>query len=90
MATVNEFSHPYGLGGGVFLSGSATSPPGYYYVYYPITSSVANIKMNSMVNGAQITGSFTAGLPIYGTITSVTQSSGISFLYNALQDQNDV
>lgn len=90
MAVINEFSHPYGLGGGVFLSGSVTSPSGYYYVYYPLTSSVANIKMNNIISGSQITGSFAAGLPIYGTITSVTQSSGVAFLYNALRDQNDL
>ena len=90
MAIINEFTHPYGLGGGIFLSGSITSPSGYYYVYYPITSSVANIKMNNIISGSQITGSFAAGLPIYGTITSVTQSSGVAFLYNALRDQNDL
>ncbi len=83
MPVINEFTHPYGLGGGVYLSGSANAPAGCYYAYYPITASVANIKMNSVTNGAVVTASFLAGIPIYGHITSVTQSSGISFVYAA-------
>jgi hypothetical protein len=45
--------------------------------------------MNNITNGASITGSFSPGIPIYGTITQVTQSSGIAFVYSAIQDASD-
>ena len=77
---------PYGLSGGVYLSGSVSfgNNGNSYFAYYPIASSEANINFANIVNGSAVTGSFTAGIPIYGQITAVTQSSGIAFLYQAL------
>ncbi len=89
MAVINQFSNPFGLGGGIYLSGSISASVAYSFVYYPITTTVANIKMNNITNGASITGSFSPGIPIYGTITQVTQSSGIAFVYSAIQDASD-
>jgi hypothetical protein len=43
-----------------------------------------------MTSGSAVTGSFSAGIPLYGQISAVTQSSGIAFLYNAITDINDL
>jgi hypothetical protein len=85
-ANMDLTATPYGLSGGVYLSGSVTygNTGGLFFAYYPIASSVANIKFDNIVSGSDVTGSFTAGIPIYGQITAVTQSSGIAFLYSAL------
>jgi len=94
MATIDQFSHPYGLGGTVYLSGSA-SASGFFYSFYPFRGTpVARIVMNNMSNPAApsnnfITGSFSPGIAIYGTITQVTQSSGESLLMVAQRDIND-
>ena len=86
---VNVFSdiNPYGLSGGIYLSGSMTisGSGNYFFTYYPIANSIANITMENI--SGTITGSFTAGRPIYGKITAVTQSSGIAFAYWANSDQ---
>lgn len=91
MANVYTDVNPYGLAGGVYLSGSVTisGSGGYFFAYYPIANSVANINMKNMISGSSVTGSFTAGIPIYGQITAVTQSSGIAFVYRANNDIND-
>ena len=95
MAVINQFEHPDGLGGTVYLSGSC-SASGYFYSYYPFrgTSIAARIVMTKMSNPAApndnfITGSFNLGVPIYGTITQVTQSSGEALLFTALRDTTD-
>jgi len=90
MAVIDQFSHPYGLGGTVYLSGSA-SASGYFYSYYPFRGTpVARIVMNGMSNPAApsnnfITGAFSPGVAIYGTITQVTQSTGEALLISALK-----
>jgi hypothetical protein len=43
-----------------------------------------------MVSGSTITGTFSAGIPLYGQISSITQSSGAAFVYNAITDINDL
>lgn len=92
MAVIQGNTSPYGLGGGIYLSGSVTIPNrgNYYFTYYPTQNSSASISFTNMISGSTITGTFLAGIPIYGQITSVTQSSGIAFLYNALTDNNDI
>ena len=70
------------------------------YCYYPIQSSVAVIKMktdgiNPVTNGGFIgvgtsTGlTFTAGVPIYGPILQITQSSGHAIVWNSVRDGDD-
>ena len=86
MASVSRKAE-FGLNGGIYLSGSisasATSSQGSYvgYVYYPISESLATIKMDSsdMLNGSTIT--YTGTTPLYGPITSVSQSTGHAFIY---------
>ena len=83
--------HPYGLGGGTVLSGSITAGPFTdVFQYYPITSTTATIKMGMAFSGSttNATASFiltsSAGVPVYGPITAVTQSSGIGIIYNGV------
>ncbi len=94
MASIDQFTHPYGLGGVVYLSGSARAS-GFFYSYYPFRGTpVARIVMSNMSNPAApannfLTGSFSPGIAIYGTITQVTQSSGEALLMVAQRDIND-
>ena len=73
--------HPFGLGGGIILSGSITrSLEG--FVYYPIQETTATLRIPNLTNGGSLSATFIAGLPIYGAITAVTQSSGIAIVYS--------
>ena len=79
--------HPYGLGGGTIISGSTgtnvfTEGEGFWY--YPVTATTAIVKFNNMNGGGitSISASFTAGNGVYGSITQITQSAGISILYS--------
>ena len=77
--------HPYGLGGGTYLSGSVTiNCDG--FMYYPLTACSAKLTMaGSITSGSSVSSSaWTAGIPIYGPITAVTQSSGLAFVYNGV------
>lgn len=84
--------HPYGLGGGTVLSGSITAGPFTdVFQYYPITATNATITMNMTFSGSATTNqtaSFiltsSAGVPVYGPITAVTQSSGIAIVYSGV------
>jgi len=82
---VDLTKHAVGLGGGRILSGSISSSFTTAYWYYPVTSTVANVVFSDLTNGS-ISTTFTAGVGVSGTITSVTQSSGIAVVYNALPD----
>ena len=73
--------HPFGLGGGIILSGSVQIS-GQGFVYYPIQSTIAKLVISNLTNGSSLSTSFSAGIPIYGAITEVTQSSGIAILYS--------
>jgi|VirMetMinimDraft_7_1064189.scaffolds.fasta_scaffold21489_4 hypothetical protein len=92
MAVIQGNTSPFGLGGGTYLTGSATisGNGGYFFVYYPIQDSTATITFTNMVSGSTITGTFSAGIPLYGQISSITQSSGAAFAYNAITDINDL
>ena len=74
--------HPYGLGGGTYLSGSGVSASIDAFMYYPITNCTATIRFTNITNGAAATITASAGVPVYGSIASVTQSSGVSIVYN--------
>ena len=76
--------HPYGLGGGLVISGSV-QVSGEWFVYYPIQTSEANLVIPNLENGLNLTASFFPGIPIYGAITEVTQSSGLAILYSGSQ-----
>ena len=71
-----------GLGGGRILSGSVNASFTNAFWYLPITSTVANVVFSDLTGG-NVNTSFTAGNGIYGTITAVSQSSGIAVVYNA-------
>jgi len=92
MSRIDEFRHPYGLGGGTYLTGSASvSGSGqYFFLYMPITRSVATIFTGNISSGSSILNTFEAGIPIYAQITAVSQSSGAAFVYSALKDTNDL
>ncbi len=79
---------PYGLNGGIYLSASLSasvvtavskSVDGFWY--YPLTASVAEIRFSNIDSGSIISGSFQAGIGVWGKITSVTQSSGQAIVY---------
>ena len=83
--------HPYGLGGGIVLSGSVTAGPFTdVFQYYPLTATQATVVMNMAFSGSttNATSSFaltsTAGVPVYGPITAVTQSTGIGIVYRGV------
>ena len=73
--------HPFGLAGGIVLSGSVTIA-GQGFVYYPIQEASASLKIANLTNGQNLTTTFAAGLAVYGAIPAVTQSSGIAILYS--------
>lgn len=78
---VDISKHPFGLGGGIILSGSVqVQVKG--FVYYPLQTTSAKLVISNLTNGSNFSASFTAGIPIYGYITEVTQSSGIAILYS--------
>ena len=83
MAIVENFRGEFGLTGGTYLSGSTSASFSAAFCYYPLVDSVANVVTDNIVNGANITSSFIAGIPIYGSITSITQSSGLAIIYHS-------
>ena len=84
---VDLSKHAVGLGGGTIVSGSVNASFTTAFWYYPITATVVNkITFADLVGGNITSASFTAGVGINGTITSVSQSSGIAVVYNALQE----
>jgi len=113
MAQIHTLKSEFGLGGGTYLSGSVSMsfsiPSGSIgnrtivstaYCYYPISASVAVIRMktdgtNPVANGGFIgvspnTGlNFGAGVRVYGPILQITQSSGHAFVWNSIQDKDD-
>lgn len=77
---VDGLKDPYGLHGGAILSGSVSSSCDAFW-YYAVTATTAIIKLPSLAGG-QISASFAQGQSIYGNITSVTQSAGVSIVYS--------
>lgn len=81
---VDIHKHPYGLGGGTYLSGSGVSASGDFFMYYPITDCTATVAFTNIANGTAAVVTSSAGVPVYGSIASVTQSSGISIIYDGI------
>jgi hypothetical protein len=76
--------HPYGLGGGTILTGSM-SIAGDFFWFYPISSSVATVKLSDPTGVIPST-AYPNGIGVYGFITEVTQSSGASIVYSGAPD----
>lgn len=82
---INIASHPYGLGGMTVLTGSM-SASGEFFWFQPISSSVSTVKFSDGT-GTLSSVTFTNGVGVYGYISQVTQSSGVSILYNGAPNQ---
>lgn len=76
---VDGLKDPYGLNGGAILSGSTSKACDAFW-FYAVIPTTAIIKLN--LSGSQISASFAQGQSIYGNITSVTQSVGLSIVYS--------
>lgn len=83
--TINLNTDVYGLGSGIYFSGSVTTAisGSVGFSYYPLETCVATLKTNNITSGSSITATFAAGLTVYAQITEVTQSSGKAILYLA-------
>jgi hypothetical protein len=78
--------HPYGLDGGYLLNGNVqVAVEG--YCYYPLSNSGATLRFSNIENGTAVNSTFTAGIPVFGHITAVTQSSGLAIVYYGAPDQ---
>jgi hypothetical protein len=78
---VDGLKDPYGLNGGAILSGSTNKATDAFW-FYSVTSGTTAIIKFSNLSGSQVSASFAQGQSVYGNITQVTQSSGISIVYN--------
>lgn len=77
---IDGLKDPYGLNAGKILSGSVTTDCDCFW-YYAVTATTAIITFSN-ISGSQISASFAQGQSIYGNITSVSQSSGLSIIYS--------
>lgn len=77
---VDISKHPFGLGGGQVISGSVTMDVS-GFCYYPIIATTAVLNMSNLASGSALSSSFSAGIPIYGNLIAVTQSSGLAVVY---------
>jgi hypothetical protein len=78
---IDGLKDPYGLNGGAILSGSVNKATDAFWFYSVTNGTTAIIKFSNL-SGSQISASFGAGQSIYGNITSVTQSTGLSIVYS--------
>ena len=81
---INIASHPYGLGGAVTITGSM-QVAGEFFWFQPLSSSVATVKFSNGT-GPLTTTTFTNGVGVYGYISQITQSSGVSIAYYGAPD----
>ena len=88
MAIVENFRSEFGLTGGTLLSGSSSATFAAAFCYYPLVNSTANIATDNIINGANINDTFIAGIPVYGSITQVTQTDGLAIVYHAIPSIN--
>lgn len=81
--SVDISKDPYGLSGGLILSGSSVTSSQNFYVLYPLTNCTnISISFSNIENSPLILPTLSAGIPIYGNINNVT-ISGIAILYSA-------
>jgi len=81
---VDPYKDAYGLNGGTVISGSQTvTVDG--YVFYPLIETIAEVNFPELTSGS-FSATFTAGIPVFGHITEVTQSSGLSIVYNGRRE----
>jgi hypothetical protein len=79
---VDGLKDPYGLNGGAILSGSITKSCDAFW-YYPVTNTTATVVISNLSGSNRLANvSFTAGVGVYGSITEVTQSTGIAIIYS--------
>lgn len=85
---IDPLKSPFGLSGGIILSGSQNvNTDGFWY--YPIISSTAQVFTNNLdgsgtsgsISSGSVTATFAAGIGMYGQITAVSQSAGLSIVY---------
>lgn len=79
-SVIDQIRSPYGLSGGKILSGSMSASVDAFW-YYPVTTSAATVVFSNLA-GVTVATTFSAGVGVYGAITSVTQSSGIAIVYS--------
>ena len=79
-SVIDQIRSPYGLSGGKILSGSITTTTDAFW-YYPLSQSTATIAFSNLA-GVSASVTFSAGVGVYGAITSVTQSSGLAIVYS--------
>jgi hypothetical protein len=73
---------PFGLSGGTIIAGSATQAAD-AFCFYPLDDcSTVAVTFSNLSNGPLTLTTATAGIPVYGAITSVTMSSGTAILYS--------
>jgi len=77
---------PFGLSGGILLSGAKQlTVEG--YCYYPLSSSAAVVNFSNLDSGSAVSATFMAGIPVFGAITAVTQSAGLAIVYYGAPDK---
>lgn len=83
MKVIELTRDPYGLNGGLLISGSInkTMSGSAAYCYYPLMTSTAIIKTANIISGSSIEFSGSLGAPLYADITEVSQSSGMAIVY---------
>jgi hypothetical protein len=82
-----ESIHPHGLGQAEIISGSRQiATNGNVYRYRPITATVVDLKFGGAMSGSFGLNTLAAGVDVYGTVTQITQSSGVAMIYYGLPD----
>jgi|LakMenEpi03Aug12_release.lakeMendotaPanAssembly.Ray.scaffolds.fasta_scaffold827646_2 hypothetical protein len=86
---IDSNKHAYGLGGAQIISGSRQLTVSNVYRYKTVTATVTDLKFNA----SQISGSFglntiPAGVDVFGSITEITQSSGVGIAYYGIPEFN--
>lgn len=79
---VDLFTHPYGLGGGIYLSGSNQTFTGSFYCIDPLEETTINVE-TSLVSGSNITATLSLK-PFLAPITSGS-ISGVCIIYQAFE-----
>ena len=79
---VQTDTSPYGLSGGTIIAGAVTQPADAFCLYPLEDCSNVTITFSNLDNSPLVLTTLSAGLPIYGAITSVEMSTGTAILYS--------